>query len=122
MLYAKAYNTPPISRTPTSTNPSLSTSTPARTQSVPLSQADHSGELRLITCTSRKLKPAERNYPTHEREMLALVHALKKWKHYLMGSKTLAYTDNLALKYWRTSENLSPRQVRWVAHINILDI
>ena len=54
--------------------------------------------------------------------MLALVHALKKWKHYLMGSKTLAYTDNVALKYWRTSENLSPRQVRWVAHISMFDI
>ena len=43
-------------------------------------------------CTSRKLNPAERKYPTHEREMLALVHAIKTWMHYLMGSNVLAYT------------------------------
>ena len=40
--------------------------------------------------------------------MLALVHALKTWKHYLMGSKVLAYTDNVALSYWKTAQNLSP--------------
>ena len=43
-----------------------------------LFQEDRVGQLRLITCTSRKFNPAERNYPTHEHEMLALVHALKK--------------------------------------------
>ena len=42
-----------------------------------LSQPDRRGHLRLLTCTSRKLNPAERNYHTHGREMLALVHALK---------------------------------------------
>ena len=64
-----------------------------------LSQPDRSGHLRLLTCTIRKLNTAERNYTTHERETLALVHALKKLKHYLMGSKVLAYTDDVALRY-----------------------
>ena len=50
-----------------------------------LSQEDGAGTLKLLTCTSRKLNPAERNYPTHEREMLALVHSLKKWRHCLWG-------------------------------------
>ena len=77
-----------------------------------LSQLNTNGELQLVTCTSRKLNPAEKNYPTHEREMLALVHALKKWKHYLLGSKVVAYTDNVALKFWRTAQNLSLRQIR----------
>ena len=86
-----------------------------------LSQPDRRRHLRLLTCTSRKLNPAERNYPTHEREMLALVHALKKWKLYLMGSK-VAYTDNVALRYWKTAQNLSPRQVRWLAYIGIFDL
>jgi len=40
-------------------------------------QPDRRGHRRLFTCTSRKLNPTERNYHTHEREMLALVHALK---------------------------------------------
>ena len=72
-----------------------------------LSQEDRTGELRLVTCTSRKLNPTERNYPTHEREMLAIVIALKKWKHYLLGAKILAYTDNVALKFWKTAQNPS---------------
>ena len=72
-----------------------------------LSQENDCGDFRLLTYTSRKLNLAEKNNPTHEREMLALVHALKKWKHYLMGSTVLAYTDNVALKYWRTAEKFT---------------
>ena len=87
-----------------------------------LSQEDAEGNLRMITCTSRKFNPAERNYPTHEREMLALLHALKKWKHYLLGTKVRAYTDNAALKFWQTSQNLSPRQIRWVSYISMFDV
>ena len=87
-----------------------------------LSQETADGSVRLVTCVSKKLNPAERNYPTHEREMLALVHALKKWKHYLMGSRTLVYTDNSPLRYWRTAENLSPRQIRWLSYIQMFDI
>ncbi|MGV1089522.1 MAG: reverse transcriptase domain-containing protein, partial [Mycobacterium sp.] len=87
-----------------------------------LSQPDDNGDLRLVTCVSRKLNDAERNYPTHEREMLALVHALKKWKHYLLGSHVTVYTDNTTLKYWRTAQNLSERQSRWLAYIQMFDI
>ena len=54
--------------------------------------------------------------------MLALVHAMKKWKHYLQGPKVLAYTDNVALRYWRTAQNLSPRQVRWLAFLGMFDL
>ena len=87
-----------------------------------LSQLNTNGELQLVTCTSRKLNPAEKNYPTHEMEMLALVHALKKWKHYLLGSKVVAYTDNVALKFWRTAQNLSPRQIRWLSLLQMYDL
>ena len=44
--------------------------------------------------------------------MLALVDSVKRWKHYIMGEKTIACTDNVALKYLRTMPNPSPRQVR----------
>ena len=78
--------------------------------------------MRLITCTSSNLNHAERIYTTHESEMLALVHAFKTWKHQIMLSTVLAYTDNVALKHWRTAENLSPLQVRWLAYIGMFDI
>ena len=54
--------------------------------------------------------------------MLALVHSLKKWKHYLLGARVKAYTDNVALRYWQTAQNLSPRQIRWLAYIAMFDI
>ena len=54
--------------------------------------------------------------------MLALVHAIKKWKHYLIGSKELACTDNVALCYWKTAQNLSPRHFRWLAYIGMFDL
>ena len=87
-----------------------------------MSQPYRRGHLRLLTCTSQKLNPAERNYPTHERKMRALVHAIKTWKHYLMGSKVLAYTDNVALRYWKTAQNLSPHHVRGIAYIGMIDM
>ena len=87
-----------------------------------LSHEDNAEHLRLITCTSRKLNPAERNYPTHERELLALVDALKRWKHYLLGSNVLAYTDTVSLKFLRTMQAPSPRQVRWLAFLGQYDV
>jgi len=45
------------------------------------------------------------------------VHALKKRKHYL--SKVPAYTDNVALRYWKNAQNLSPREVRWPGYLDL---
>ena len=60
------------------------------------------GELRLVACRSRKLSSAEKNYPVHEKEMLALVDTLEEWRHYLLGVAVLVYTDNSALSYLHT--------------------
>ena len=62
-----------------------------------LSQKDEGRELRLVACRSRKLSSAEKNYPVHEKEMLALVDTLEEWRHYLLGVAALVYTDNSAL-------------------------
>ena len=45
------------------------------------------------------------------------MHALKKRKHYL--SKVPAYTDNVALRYWKNAQNLSPREVRWPGYLDL---
>jgi hypothetical protein len=39
------------------------------------------------------------NYPTHDKEIYALVQAIKKWKHYLMGKETIIYIDHQSLQY-----------------------
>jgi len=55
---------------------------------------------------------AETRYATHEREALAVVHAFKHWRPYLLGKKkTLIYTDHQSLKYLKTQPHLTPRQV-----------
>ena len=68
-----------------------------------LNQLDEHGYPILISCLSKKLSPAERNYPTHEREFLALLTALRKWRHYVHGTRIVAHTDNIALRHWKTT-------------------
>ena len=51
-------------------------------------QQQFKGKLHPVVFVSRKLNPAETRYVTHERETLAVIHALKKWQPYLLGKKT----------------------------------
>ena len=54
---------------------------------------------RVIAYASRQLKKHEVNYPTHDLELAAMVHALKIWRHYLLGNKVHIFTDHKSLKY-----------------------
>jgi hypothetical protein len=54
---------------------------------------------RVIAYASQALWPHEQNYPTHDLELAAIVHALKIWRHYLMGVRCNIYTDYKSLKY-----------------------
>jgi ribonuclease HI len=56
-------------------------------------------EGKVISYLSRQLKPHEANYPTHDLELAAVVHALKTWRHYLIGNRCDIYTDHKSLKY-----------------------
>ena len=66
-----------------------------------------------IAYESRTFIPAERNYPTGERELCAVVHALKVWRCYLWGSHFTIKSDHEPLKYLQSKGTLSPRQARW---------
>ena len=58
------------------------------------------GELdHPIEFTSRKLSKAEKNYSTIEREGLAMVYILQKFRHYLLGGNFKMYTNHPVLKY-----------------------
>jgi hypothetical protein len=60
------------------------------------------------------LKEHERNYATHDLELAAIVHALKKWRHYLMGRRFELRTDHNGLKYLFDQPTLNARQSRWL--------
>ena len=64
----------------------------------------------IIAYASRALRPHEQDYPTHDLELAAVIHALKIWRHYLMGTKCNIYTNHKSLKYIFTQADLNMRQ------------
>ena len=79
-------------------------------------------EGRVIAYASRQLKQHEVHYPTHDLELAAVVHALKIWRHYLLGNTCHIYTDHKSLKYIFTQSELNMRQRRWLELIKDYDL
>ncbi|WVZ93652.1 hypothetical protein U9M48_039617 [Paspalum notatum var. saurae] len=67
---------------------------------------------RVIAYALRQLRKHEANYATHDLELAAVVHALKIWRHYLLGNTCHIYTDHKSLKYILTQPELNMRQRR----------
>jgi ribonuclease HI len=71
-------------------------------------------EGRAIAYASRQLQCHKEHYPTHYLELLAVVHALKVWRNYLLGNLVHIYTDHKSLKYLFTQPDWNMRQQRWL--------
>ena len=67
-----------------------------------------------ICYASKTLIEAQINYTTTEKELLAVVYALEKFRPYILGSKIIIYTDHAALKYLLSKKEAKPRLIRWV--------
>jgi hypothetical protein len=81
-----------------------------------LLQYDDEGKERVISYQSRQLRPPERNYPVHDKELLAMKFALVKFRIYLLGSKPFTvYTDHASLRTAIKSPHLSQRMARWLS-------
>jgi len=80
-----------------------------------LSQPDDTGVLHPVAFHSRKLTPAELNYEIYDKEMLAIIVAIKEWRAYLEGAAHpfTVYTDHRNLEYFTTTKVLNRRQSRW---------
>jgi hypothetical protein len=68
---------------------------------------------RPVAWDSVQLSQAEKNYPTHEKEMLAIVRALKRFRPELLGTTFTVYTDHRTLECFQGQRELSRRQARW---------
>ena len=68
---------------------------------------------RPVAWDSVQLSQAEKNYPTHEKEMLAIVRALKRFRADLLGTHFTVYTDHRTLECFQGQRDLSRRQARW---------
>ena len=70
-----------------------------------------------IAYESRQLRIHEKNYPTHDLELLAVIHALKKWRHYLLSQTFELVIDHKSLKWIFTQPDLNMRQRRRVEYL-----
>ena len=92
-----------------------------------LTQPDDEGHQHPVAYESRKLTAAERNCPAHVLELLAVVHALRAFRHYLLGggaprpegcwSDFDLRTDNQAITWLKTNRHLNKMYVRWLDEI-----
>jgi hypothetical protein len=76
----------------------------------------------VVAYASRQLRKHEAHYPTLDLELAIVVHALKIWRHYLMGKRCELYTGHKSLKYIFTQSNLNLRQRRWLELIKDYDL
>ena len=75
----------------------------------------------MVAYASRQLKPHEKNYPTHDLELAAIVFELKNWRHYLYGEKCFIYTDHKSLRFLPSQQEVNLRQHRWMELIKDYD-
>ena len=75
-------------------------------------------EGHAISYESRRFHPQERVLGIYEKELLAVMHALDSWKHYLLGNPFIIRTDHQSLKYFMTQTKLSDKQMRWANFIS----
>jgi hypothetical protein len=79
-------------------------------------------EGRVVSYAFLQLKKHEEIYPTQDHELAAVVHALKIWRHYLIGHQCEIYSDHKSLKYIFTQTDLNLRQRRWLELIKDYDL
>ncbi|SJL13535.1 uncharacterized protein ARMOST_16979 [Armillaria ostoyae] len=80
---------------------------------------EQDGKWRPVAFLSKALTITERNYEIYDKELLAIMLALDKWRHYLMGATVdfEIWTDHQNLQYFRKPQKLNRRQARWVTEL-----
>ena len=89
-----------------------------------LMQWDDNGDLHPCAYLSQTFSPAERNYDIYDRELLAVIHALDHWCHYLQGTQhpITLLTNHKNLTYFHQPQKLSHRQARWMMFLQDFDL
>jgi hypothetical protein len=76
----------------------------------------------VVVYASRQLRKHKEKYLTHDLELAAVVHALKIWRHYIIGKRCEVYSDHKSFKYIFTQPDLNLRQQRWLELIKDYDL
>jgi hypothetical protein len=75
-----------------------------------------------ISYASKTLTRPQLNYATMEKELLAVVFAIEKFRSYLVGAKVIVYIDHATLKYLLTKKDAKPRLIRWILLLQEFDM
>jgi len=78
--------------------------------------------MHAIYYASKTLVGAQVNYATTEKELLAVVYAVEKFRQYLVGSKIIVYIDHSAIKYLLNKKDAKPRLIQWILLLQEFDI
>nr|GEU42440.1 putative reverse transcriptase domain-containing protein [Tanacetum cinerariifolium] len=81
----------------------------------------HVDPSKMIAYASMQLKIHVSNYTTHDLELGAVVFALKIWRHYLYGTKSVIYADRKSLQHIFSQKELNMRQCRWIELLSDYD-
>ncbi|CAM8896974.1 unnamed protein product [Rhodiola kirilowii] len=76
----------------------------------------------VIYYASRTLDVAQKNYSTTEKELLAVVFALEKFRSYLLCTKVIVYSDHAAIRYLMKKKEAKPRLIRWILLLQEFDV
>ena len=76
-------------------------------------------EGHAIAYKSRRLNEHKKNLGIYEKGLLAILHALDTWRHYLLGTPFILHTDNQSLKYFLTQTKLRDKQMRWANFLSL---
>ena len=77
--------------------------------------SEHWHPVEFVSC---KLNNAEVNYSATDREFLAIVHCLRKWRHFLMGRDFIVFSDHASLSHFQSMPHLNKRQIRWLEFLS----
>jgi hypothetical protein len=89
-----------------------------------LTQMDTNGDRHPCAYLSKSLRKEQRNYDTGDRKLLAIVWALKEWRHYIQGSghTTIVLYDHDNLQHFKVPQTIGQRMVRWTLYLSEFDI
>ena len=76
----------------------------------------------VIYFISKSLSKAELNYTITKKELLAIVHDLKKFRHYVTGYQTFVHTDHASIKYLMKKPDVNARIIRWLLLLQQFDL
>ncbi|CAA7392252.1 unnamed protein product [Spirodela intermedia] len=76
----------------------------------------------VISYASKTIPDAQLNYTTTEKELLAVVFSLERFRSYILGAKIIIYTNHAALKYLLNKKDAKPRLLRWILLLQEFDL